>query len=804
MRSKNYLSVCLGWSAFSLLSLLLVLSVLWSTTLVAGVRYSMDFDWRFHLGEVNDAENPYYPDHDWRKLNVPHDWSIELSPDPKLPGANGFLPGGTGWYRKQFIVPDQWRGQKLFIDFDGVYMNSEVYLNGHPLGRRPYGYVSFQYELTPATEFGTTNVLAVHVNHADAPTSRWYSGSGIYRHVWLETVDPLHLAHWGTYVTTPRVSSRMAEVQVCTTIENQSDARQPVELQTEIVNDRGNVVASAISRHDLGTATNRVFSQSFKITSPDLWSPASPRLYHVRSLVKSSGRATDSGETCFGVRSIQFSSNGFFLNGEKVKLKGVCIHQNSGSLGAAVPLPIWESRLEALKLIGCNALRMSHNPPAPELLDLCDRLGFLVLDEAFDQWKSGYYKVYFDDWWQQDLDAMVLRDRNHPCVMLWSVGNEVAEQGKPEGARILKLLVDHVHQVDPSRKVTYAARPDRGPDSSMNAHGFYQPLDVVGYNYQEPWYESDHQQFPNRVMLATESFPCFSGSTTNIFNCLPVSPWWAVQNHDYVVGQFLWVGIDYLGESQGWPSRGWPGCLLDDCGWPKPLAGFYRSVWGTTPAVQIMVRDDTLDINEPLRAWSWPHLAQHWNFTNFHDRVIQVETPSNCEKVELLLNGKSLGVRRPADYPNRIVLWNLNYQPGELHAVGYNGNRTVCSDDLRTAGPPTRLELSPDHQTIAADGEDVCCIEGRLVDRQGVLVPNADTRVSFEIEGPAKIIGVDNGDLRLLEPIQPNARPTYGGKVMAVVQSLRASGEIHLIAHAAGLPEASISIQSLSATIPAI
>jgi len=786
-------------------ALILAVTALSAKTAAAGERHSMNSDWLFHLGDVFGAEGRNYDDSGWRCLNVPHDWSIEQVPERKAPGANGFFPGGTGWYRKQFFAPAQWRDRKAFIEFDGVYMNSDVYLNGHLLGHRPYGYVRFQYDLSPWLMFGATNCLAVRVDHSEAPTSRWYSGSGIYRHVWLEVTAPLHVAHWGVWVTTSCVSKRSAEVRIDTTLLNEGGGGQLVDLQTDLIDANGQIVASTLKNCDLGLATNGVFCQTLRVSHPMLWSPENPYCYVIRTTVKSKGFEVDGCETTFGIRTTDWSTRGFCLNGEPVKLKGVCLHQDAGCLGVAVPLHVWERRLAALKAIGCNALRMSHNPPAPEVLDLCDRFGFLVLDEAFDKWKSGYYGKYFDTWWQPDLNAMLLRDRNHPSVVLWSVGNEVAEQGKTEGTRMLKMLVDHVRQMDPTRPVTCAAHPDRGADSCVNAHGFYQPLDVVSYNYQEQWFEADHRQFPRRIMLSTESYPYFRGradyhTTNQLHNGYcdfsPLNPWWDVKNNKYVAGQFLWVGIDYLGESKGWPSRGWPGGLLDTCGWPKPFAGFYRCAWGTAPAVQIMVLDDTLKSNDARPAWSWPHMVAHWNFSNYNDRVIRVDTPSNCEKVELLLNDKSLGVRRPADYPNGTIPWYLDYQPGKLRAVGFNGECAVCSDQLHTAGPAARLKLLPDRQSIVADGEDVACIEARIVDEHDRLVPDRDQLLKFSIKGPGKILGVDNGDLGSLESYQGSQHITQGGRVLVVVQSMRQGGEIELAVTADGLPQQTTTVHS--------
>jgi len=787
------------------------LGLLPKNSFATNMTANFDFDWKFSLGDSPGAENPAFNDSTWRELNLPHDWSIEITPTQASPGKkdNGFFPGGVGWYRKHFVPPADAASHKVFIQFDGVYMNSKVYLNGHLLGERPYGYVSFQYDLTPWLKLTGDNVIAVRVDHSNAPTSRWYSGSGIYRHVWLSVLNPLHVGHWGTFVTTPTVSVDAATVNIQTEIQNDFADTRNCTILTIITDSSGQTVAHTESEQSLAAASRAIISQSLQVPHPELWSIETPTLYFVKTTVQENGNAVDVYRTPFGIRTVKFDpSHGLSINGKNIKLKGVCIHDDAGSVGVAVPERAWERRLEILRELGCNAIRLSHNPPAPEFLDLCDRMGFVMVDEAFDKWKSGYYKDYFDNWWQVDLDAMLRRDRNHPSVILWSVGNEVAEQGTPEGAQRLKMLVEHTHQVDPSRLVTCAMRPDgtRIKSDAINGAGFADEMDVAGYNYQEQWYDIDKDSHPNRIILGTESYPYYMGSNDyhtkdNLLNgnCdfTTANPWYTAQNKNYVVGEFIWSGIDYLGESFDWPSKGWCNAIIDTCGFLKPRAGFFSSVWNSRPVIEIAVRNDTFDIDTGHAAWSWPNLARSWNFPVV-DQVIRVETFSNCQKVELFLNDKSLGVRQTSDYPNNTIDWNVPYLAGSLYAIGSNDGEKVAHDYLATAGLPARIELMPDRTSFSADGQDIVNIEVRLLDDKGNLVPNNDRPITFKVVGPGALIGIDNGDLRSTESYKKTCHRTYFGRELAIVQSSREAGTLYITAQSAGLPTTTISLKTLN------
>ena len=760
-------------------------------------RIKFDYDWLFARGDHEGAEAGEFDDSAWRALDVPHDWAIEAEPRADLNRSNGFFPGGVCWYRKRFDIPAMPDGGRASVEFDGVYHNSDVWLNGVHLGARPYGYVTFRYDLTPHLREGG-NVIAVRVDTTVCPTSRWYSGSGIYRHVWLDVTDALHVAQWGTYVTTPRIEAGSADVRIRTTVRNEGERPEECTLVTTIIDPSGAEVATAEAIFRIAPDEEFDFDQTLEVPTPELWSLEAPKLYSVRSTVKTGDAVRDGYTTSFGIREAKFDpQRGFLLNGEPVKMKGVCNHHDAGCLGAAVPERALERRLEALRELGTNAIRTSHNPPAPEFLDLTDRMGFLVIDECFDKWRGGYYEQHFDEWWERDVDAMVRRDRNHPSVVLWSVGNEVREQDSAEGAAVASMLVEYVHEHEPTRPVTVALCPVDGASRSINDNGFAAALDVVAYNYQEAWYASDKALYPERIVLGTECYPHFSRRSTEHVDFTTRNPWYDVAENDWVAGQFLWSGIDYLGEALEWPSKGWPNGIVDTCGWPKARSHFHRSVWRDDPFVGLAVLDDALDIDHGRAAWSWPRLAAHWNFAHYTGRVIRVRACTNCETVELMLNGRSMGVRCAADFENSTVVWHVPWEPGEVRAIGRTAGVEAASDVLRSAGAPVRIELRPDRTEIAADGQDVCHIEARLFDSEGVLVPDDERLVKFAAEGAGRIAGVDNGDLRSADLYCGTGFTTRWGRCLCVVKAARSAGAIALTASVEGLPDARVELRAV-------
>ena len=757
---------------------------------------SFDFDWLFHLGDIAGAYQPGFDDREWRKLDVPHDWSIEQQfvNDRKL-SAHGFLPGGIGWYRKHFFVPRRDKDKMLYIQFDGVYHQSDIYINGHHLGFRPNGYVSFEYDLTPYIKFGEENIIAVRADHGELPSSRWYSGSGIYRHVWLKTVDRLHVDLWGTYITTPEITPTSATVQIETRVMNRNKSGEACRIITEVFTKDGKKVADAAEERHVPGGADFVFKQQVRVSDPKRWSVETPDLYQVKTTLKTGSRITDHFLSDFGIRAIRWDPDrGFFLNEENIKMKGVNLHGDGGAVGAAVPIEVWERRLSVLKDLGCNAIRCSHNPPAPEFLDLCDRMGFLVIDEALDKWRRyGYYQKYFTEWWEKDIHSVLLRDRNHPSVVLWSVGNEVIEQKLPSGTDTVKLLVGYVHRFEPTRKVMVGLNPERG----FNENGFAAELDVVGYNYQEPWYAEDRKNYPRRIFLGTETYCYFRGLEGNRMNFDDTrNPWYDVAENDYVAGSFLWPGIDYLGEVGEWPLKVRSSGIVDIAGTPKPFSGFFKSVWHKDPVVKIAVRDERADIRiDPAKLnWSHPKMVAHWNFPRYRKRLIQVNTFTNCEEVELKVNNRSFGTRKTSDYLNNTVSWWVPYQEGKVVAIGKNKGETVVADSLRTSSGPAAISLSTVSSSLRANGQDVAIVEVRLLDKNGVPVPDDDRLIHYRVTGAGTLIGLDNGDQSSDESFKGTSRTTWEGRTIAIVKAGRKNGEIVLKATSPGLPESSFKI----------
>ncbi|NDV80700.1 glycoside hydrolase family 2 TIM barrel-domain containing protein [Bacteroides sp. 51] len=779
---------------------LLVCTVLSQTVVCQSQRFrtGFDFDWKFTLGDPRNAMSPAYNDAGWTEVQLPHDWSISL-PVEKSKGVNmGFFPGGIGWYRKTFEVPVEYKGKKVSIHFDGVYHQSDVYINGKHLGFYPYGYIGFEYDLTPYLKYGEENTIAVRVNHSDSPSSRWYSGSGMYRHVWLTVTAPVHISTWGTYVTTPHIGANTADVHIVTSMENHSKAIANVVLESRVKDATGTILASTRNAVVLKKNASQDVEQRVQINAPILWSVDSPYLYALESVVWSGDKVVDVYHTPFGVRSFKFDPDtGFFLNGQPLKMKGVNLHQDAGALGTAVPDKVYERRLKILKAYGCNAIRCSHNPPGPEFLDLCDQLGFLVIDEAFDKWKSGYYAQYFDRWWQKDLDGMLRRDRNHPSIIMWSVGNEVVEQDytTTEGCDRAKMLQDYVHRIEPTRPVMLAIAPGKLDERNYNKTGFTEVMDIVGYNYQEPLYLDDKRDFPGRIMFGSEVFPFFRGRKENIRGYFPVNPWYDTEK-DFIFGQFIWAGIDYLGESSGWPSKGWATSPFNTCMFDKPFAAFFRSVWSDEPVVSIAVVDQSLNIDPGKDHWSWPFMASHWNFPQYKGHIIQVQTITNCDSVELLINNQSMGKRCRADYANNTITWYVPYKEGKIEAKGYNDGMEAANYMLQTSGKPARIVLSADVNRLKSDGQDVSHITICVVDERGILVPDADVPLTVEVEGEGRLLGLDNGDLRNHESYTGNKLTTYWGKMLAIIQSSRLPGNIKVSVAAEGLNKEELTIKA--------
>lgn len=778
-----------------------------------GATVSFNNDWRFHLGDVPDGQRIDLDDSNWRALNLPHDWSVEGTFDEKSPAGTGggALNGGLAWYRKTFTVPLASKDKLLFIDFDGVYRNSEVWINGHYLGKRPYGYSSFQYELTPYVDFGKQNVIAVKVDNSQQPNSRWYSGSGIYRNVWLSTIDKIHVGHWGTWIRTSDISLQSAKVAVDTTINNQTGSDRKLTLTTVIYDMIGHEAARGVET--LAPAKNGTAnaSQLLTVKNPGLWSIDAPYLYKAVSLVSSGGRIVDRYEIQFGIRHFEFDiSRGFLLNGQHVKIRGVCDHHDLGSLGSAVNRRALERQLEMLKDMGVNGIRTSHNPPAPELLELADQMGFIVMDEAFDMWKKEKtkfdYHLDWDEWHKRDLEDMVLRDRNHPSVFIWSIGNEIAEQWgpNPEAGKIGRELTAIVKALDPTRPITSACNFVSEKNTLLTDGG----LDLVGTNYAHQKMHEFPKMFPNRPIILTETTSALStrGSydmpsdeirrwpkkwdeefkdgnpdyTCSAYdNCS--APWgstheetWKiVKKYDFLSGMFIWTGWDYIGEPTPYP---WPAIssyfgIIDLAGFPKDTYYMYQSEWTHKPVL---------------------HLLPHWNWKQ-EENIDVWAYFNNADEVELFLNGRSLGTKRKSG-DDLHVAWRVPFEPGTLRAVSRKNGTTVLTKEVRTAEAPAKIELVADRKIIKANGTDLSFVTVRVLDKNGTLVPRADNLVHFDISGPGFIAGVDNGSEISHESFKGNQRKAFHGMALAIVQSKGKPGPIRLSATADGLTPASIAI----------
>jgi beta-galactosidase len=793
------------------------------------VRETFDFGWKFLKGDLPNAERPEFADASWRDVDLPHDWSIEGPFDEKEPssGPGGYLPTGIGWYRKRFLVTEAHRDKVVTLEFDGIYQRSEVWINGRCLGMRPYGYVPFAYDLTPFLNFGGENVVAVRVDNSNQTNCRWYSGSGIHRHTWLLATNQIHIAYWGTFVTYPRVSEESAVVQVKTRIANSRKNDSPCMLTTSILDEDGKTVQSQQTSEDVGAGEEVEFVQRMVVEKPNLWSPANPYLYTIRSTVQEAGQLVDVYDTPAGIREAVFDADrGFSLNGEHVKLNGVCLHHEAGCVGAAVPERVWERRLGILREMGCNAIRTSHNPYASEFLDLCDTMGFLVMNEAFDEWKDpkgqirNGYSIYFDEWHERDLKNFLHRDRNHPSVVLWSAGNEVVDQSDPHGAETLRELLKIFHTEDPTRPVTVGCDHIASePPSETTRPEFLSLLDIVGYNYVDRWrdraekyYSMDREAFPRRRVIGTESGAMggIRGDYRHLFkdiaSQLPSRSaflanrnidveqlWKFVSTHDYVAGDFMWTGIDYLGEAF-WPTKASSSGVLDTCGFKKDGFHFYRSQWTDKPML---------------------HLFPHWNWKGKEGQFIPVTCYTNCDTVELFLNGKSLGVKgyefprygmqgRYGNYPPRAraprttadlhLSWDVPYEPGTLRAVGTKDGIAAVTMEIFTTGYPAKIVLSVDRRELAADRRDVAHITAEIQDDRGRMVPVAGNEVAFDVQGEGKLIGVDNGDPQSHEDYKASRRKAFNGMCLAVVQSTARTGQIRIAASSPTLQSDTLTI----------
>jgi beta-galactosidase len=782
-----------------------------------------DASWKFHRGNINNGESENLNDKSWRSLDLPHDWSIEDLPNQsdsvigpfsgKSIGATatGYTVGGIGWYRKHFML-NHIKNKEVSIYFDGVYMNSDVFINGHHLGNHPYGYTPFSYDITSyLKKNGGENILAVRVSN-EGQNSRWYSGSGIYRHVWLTVMPQLRIAPWGVYITTPEVSVKTAGISVRTKLINDEICSKKIKLHTSIFDANNKIVAEASNVITIGGAQasrqqiNEAL-QTFQLPDPHLWSPDAPYLYHAVSALILNDTIIDRVTNSFGIRSIQISADkGFLLNGKRILLRGGCMHHDNGALGAATIDRAEIRKVQLLKSFGFNAVRTSHNPPSQQFLDACDSIGIIVIDEAFDQWERGKnledYHLYFDTCWQSDISAMVLRDRNHPAVIFWSIGNEINERADGSGLAITKQLRDAVKMLDNTRPVTEAIchfwdHPGYKWDTTAAA---FKLLDVGGYNYLWKEYEKDHAKYPERIMMGTESFPLEAFEN-----------WRQVEQHPYVIGDFVWTAMDYLGETgighTGLDST--PGFQLQKFPWFNSYCGdidliggkkpqsYYRDiVWGRSKIEMLVHVPIPEGHKEAVSAWGWPDEVPAYTFPGEEGKTIQVHVYTTYPTVQLQLNGKVIGVQNVSEQMKLTATFNIIYQPGELKAIALQNGMPVDSVVLQTSGRPAQIRLTADRNSIHASRNDLSYVTAEILDESGHLVPDAVLPLDFNLTGAGEIIATANANPSDMESFQRPRHKTFRGKCLIIIRPIGKAGKIVLKANAKGLKTAEVVIVS--------
>ncbi len=810
-----------------------------------------DAHWKFLLGDPAGVESQSFDDSVWRSVDLPHDWSIEQAPEEKNPtgSGGGYFPSGIGWYRKAFTAPASWKGKRVNVEFDGVASNATVFLNGKKLGIHPYAYTSFRFDLTPELIFAKKTVLAVRVDNSEQPSSRWYSGAGIYRHVHVVVADPIHVSPWGVFVSTAEESADSAKLVVRTQVENDTSGSSEVSVRTIVFSAQDKPVAKEDSKLRIGAGSHEDATQEIVLSHPELWTPQTPTLYRAVTEIRHEGKLIDRVETNFGVRTLAWSvEKGLLLNGKSIKLNGGSVHHDNGPLGAAAFDRAEERKVELLKAAGFNAVRTAHNPPSPAFLDACDRLGLLVLDEPFDVWTKAKakfdYARFFNEWWQQDIDSMVLRDRNHPAIIFWGIGNEIPEAWTKDGAPIAKQLAARVRSLDSTRPLTEAFP---GATYTANTDAVMAQLDITGYNYNvEQNQAKDHERVPSRIMMTTESMPAAA-----------FEEWKLVHEKSYIVGEFVWTAMDYLGESGigSWayitpeqakqamqigpmmkqmlanmgadgknPFEGFAQPQKDDSnsmmkllmprfpwhaassgdidltGYRKPQSYYRDILWNGGNRVYATVRLPEPD-GKKIVAMGWsvyPSLPS-WTWPGQEGKDMQVEVYAGTEKVRLYLNDKLIGEMPTTAEQQRKALFTVAYAPGVLKAVGINGDREVATSSLQTVGNPAKLRMAADRTELQADGQDLSFITVEAVDAEGRPQLNANQEVKFAVSGSGSIAAVGNGDGTNRESYQGDHITLFHGRALVVLRVSRESGTVHLAADADGLEGVEIRIQSKTA-----
>jgi len=776
---------------------------------------NFNFGWKFFKGDFVNAQAPSFDDSGWRTLDLPHDWSIEGEFNKTWASSTGYLPAGIGWYRKDFFVPASENNRKAFINFEGIYNNSEIWINGKYLGKRPNGYITFQYDITPYLKYDEKNLIAVKVDHSKYGDSRWYTGSGIYRNVKLIFTSPLHIADQGISAFAENVSIEKASLAINVEVQNETGKVAEVTVTNYLILAR-DTVKKGIEKAKIPANSSKRVSQTMDIFGPSLWDIDNPNLYSLITVVKGKD-IFDQQVTSLGIRSIKFDAEkGFFLNGKNLKLKGICMHHDAGTLGSAVPRQVIARRLDILKESGCNAIRTSHNPFSPDFLELCDEKGFLVIGEAFDEWelpkrkwiegwnvgtpgKDGYW-TNFKEWSEKDLSDMIMRDRNHPSIILWSIGNEIDypndpythpvlnTEGNPQSwakydknlpdanrlGTIARRLVKVIKQIDKSRPVT------AGLASVLmsNETGYSEALDVTGYNYQEFRYAADHLKYPRRIIYGSE-------------NGMSIEAWKAVTDNDYVLGQFLWTGFDYLGEAGKFPARHSTSGIIDLAGNKKPEFYFRQSLWSDKPMLFIGTTLRSAS-NDPADLWAHKMVDPVWNWKTGQSVFVNVFT--NCEEVELFLNDKSLGTKRLIDSKNRTLIWEVPFEAGNLRAVGRIAGKMLASSGLNTTGEPVIILAKSDISDLTADRQDLSNIFVTLCDNEGNPVYSADNEVTCEVSGPVRLLGMEDSNPVNIENYKDNKQNAFHGKLLIYVQALDIPGKAVIKLTSPGLKEAILEL----------
>ncbi|MEP7144341.1 MAG: sugar-binding domain-containing protein [Ferruginibacter sp.] len=749
--------------------------------------------WQFHKGDIANGENSVSDTITWREVNLPHDWSIEGPFSGEWASATAYLPGGIGWYKKTFSAPAAWRSKNIFIYFDGVYKNSTVWLNGHFLGNRPNGFIPFEYELTKYLNFKGQNILTVKVDHHEFADSRWYTGSGIYRDVYLVVKERVHITKWGVQFTTPAITRQSANADIKVKVFNAGMQNAQVTVQGTFKDTKGNIVAKTSAPIKVNRGDSAVAALSLLIKNPQLWSVDNPNLYTLFVSLIVNGKTIDEYTTKTGIRKIRFDADkGFFLNDESLKLKGVCIHDDAGVLGVAVPKEVWIRRLRTLKGVGCNSIRMGHNPHADYLYELCDELGFLVMDEAFDEWETGKnkwikgwnkgqpgkdgYSKYFKEWADRDVKDMILRNYNHPSIIMWSIGNEIDYPNDPYSHEILNTgnnpqiygkgyLPDHPPASRLGEISTHLVQVAKSYDTSRpitaalagvvmsNTTGYPENLDIVGYNYQEYRYAEDHKKYPNRVIYGSE-------------NSMQFSAWKAVDTNVYISGQYLWTGIDYLGEAGVFPNRSNTAGLINLGGFPKPEYFFRQSLWSAKP--MIYIGTSQIPKSNDRRRGGNNRASRVWN--GKAGDSIRVNCFTNCSDAELFLNGNTLGRKTLADATTSVLNWDLAYEAGGLTVIGYQGGKVIATDTLTTTGAAVQIKTHIYKDVLIDERTGLKQIEVGLADDNGKLVYTANNEITVTVNGDAKLLGLESGDPSSIEPYTSNKRKALNGTLIIYVK----------------------------------